>query len=121
MSVGRKILETAIALVAGSAVSAIVVIAQLPVPQGMSEFQASRLTGAFVLTVFGPFLLPWASGPQPLSPCVIAILVTTAIALVGVYGSWLYNEGSKALLATAAAIWCGVGGYSAWLAISGSI
>ena len=83
MSVGRKIFKTAVALVAGSAMSALVVLAQLPVPHGVSEFQVSRLIGAFVLSLLVSFLLPWASGPQPLPPFDIAILVTAVIAFVG--------------------------------------
>jgi hypothetical protein len=116
----RQVSLTLLALLIGAAVAAVVLWIKLPSPPGNPTllFFLFRLA---LLSLLGPITFVWAAGPHPLSLFVLtaAFAVPTIAAALIFFG--YFRKNSLVALVLAAVLWTGFGGYSAYLAATGSI
>jgi len=117
---GYRLLLALTGFMSGSMVAALFVYAALPSPSDAIELLAF-IGMLFVLCLTGPIIYAWAWGPGPMS----GVATSLAIALPLLSGMALhfgfFRAGSLKWLIGAVLIWAGFGGYSAYVAVSGSI
>lgn len=120
LPITRQILVMLLALLVGIAVAAVLVWLNLPSPPGNPNVLSFLLQLA-LMSFIGPAIFVWAAGPHPLSllSWAAAFLVPTMAAALIVFG--YIRKRSFAALFAGSALWSGFGGYSAYLAATGSI
>ncbi len=116
----KTLLQTALAFLVTAAVSALLVCGQLPGPATPIS-PLVYFAYVVVLVLLGPILFLWAWGPQPPSAMAIIALLLTWLVSGGLYYTWLTHRRSFARVVASAMVWSAFGGFSAYLAISGSI
>ncbi len=116
----RQVSLTLLALLIGATVAAVVLWIRLPSPPGNPTllFFLSKLA---LLSLVGPITFAWAAGPHPLSLfAMTAAFAVPTITIALIYFGYFRKKSSIALV-LAAVLWGGFGGYSAYLAATGSI
>ena len=103
-----------------TALAAIAVVTSLGGPPRNADWPAF-LGSTFVLSLLGPLLFAWAWGPGPMG----VVATTTAIffpalSLASLYFGFIKGR-SLLWLVVSATIWGAFGGFSAWVAITGSV
>ncbi len=119
MELLRRLIGTVLAFAAASAVAAIVVQSVLPSPSGGGGFAFFAAT--FGLTLLGPLLFAWAWGPSPMTPLAIGSAILIPLLSLGLAWLGLTRRRSLPWTLASALSWAAFGGFSAWVAISGSI
>lgn len=116
----RQIALTIAAFSVCALLSAILVWTKLPAPPGSPD-QLAFIAKLLLLCLLGPLTFVWAWGPQPLNLIALVSALFVPLLSITVLYFGYFRARSLILLATSAVIWCGFGGYSAYLAVSGSI
>lgn len=116
----RQLSLTLLALLIGAAVAAVVLWINLPFPPGNPSLLMFLLKLA-LLSLVGPITFAWAAGPQPLGLVALtAAFAVPTMAIALIYFGY-FRKKSRVALVLAATLWTGFGGFSAYLAATGSI
>ena len=112
-------LLTLAALLVGSALAALVVVILLPPPRDAATLEYFDFV--LLMTIVGPILFTWALGPGSRNVLELAIAVAVpAGAVAALYFGFIRGR-HLGWLAAFGVLWGGFGGFSAFVAISGSI
>lgn len=108
------------AFLAGAAIVALVLVFILPVPPTrISNF--ANFGQLLLLSLVGPILFAWAWGPAPMGMPGLIAAVAVPFASIAVLLVGFVRKRSYLALATAAALWSVFGGFTAFVAVTGSI
>lgn len=116
----RHFAHTIAAFLVGSALAGLVLVFILPVPPS----RISNLGNAgqlMVLSLAGPLLFAWAWGPAPLGMLGLLAAVAFPIASIVTLVLGFFRRNSYRALVCSALIWSIFGGFTAFLAATGSI
>jgi hypothetical protein len=116
----RHIAHAIAAFLVSAAVVALALVFLLPAPPTRTG-NFSSFGPLMVLTLLGPILFVWAWGPAPLG--ITGLLAAVAVPFASIATLFLGFVRRKSYLALicAAVMWSAFGGFSAFVAITGSI
>jgi hypothetical protein len=116
----RHITHAIVAFVVGSALAALLLVMILPVPPARVS-NLSNFGQLMALSLLGPILFPWAWGPAPLgTPWLLAAVAIPGVSVAVLWVGFFRNHSYPALICSTS-IWSGFGGFSAFVAVTGSI
>jgi di/tricarboxylate transporter len=108
------------AFLAGAAIVALVLALILPVPPtGIDNF--FNLVQLMLLTLGAPILFAWAWGPGPLGMTGLLAAIAIPLASIATLVLGFFRSKSYSALVIAAAVWSAFGGFSVFVAVTGSI
>jgi di/tricarboxylate transporter len=116
----RHIAQTIAAFVVGSALAALVLVFILPVPPSRTS-NLGNMGQLMVLSLVGPILFAWAWGPAPLSTIGLLAAVALPIASIATLFLGFFRAKSYLALVCSAFMWSTFGGFSAFVAVTGSM
>lgn len=117
---GFRTIATIVAFILACLLAAMTVMAVVGRPSGSISWLA-YLGSVFVLCLVGPPLFAWAMGPGAMGPLAILVAFLFPSLSLGILYFGFIRARSLRWLATSAAIWGAFGGFSAWVAIMGSV
>lgn len=108
------------AFLVGAAITATLLAFLLPVPPTRID-DFSHLGQLVLLSLGGPILFAWAWGPGPMGMAGILAAIAIPLASIATLLWGFFRRKSYTALAIAAAIWSVFGGFSVFVAVTGSI
>ncbi len=108
------------ALLLSVLIAALILVAVIGVNPEQGDMVA-YLGFVFVMCLLGPLLFAWAWGPGTIDP--IALVLAFGLPTLSMVAFYLgfVKARQPAWLMIAAVLWAGFGGFSAWVAITGSV
>jgi hypothetical protein len=108
------------AFLIGATVVALALVFILPVPPTRTS-NFSNFVQLIALSLVGPILFAWAWGPAPLSLAGLLAAVAIPFASIAILFLGFVRRKSYLALVCAAVMWSAFGGFSAFVAATGSI
>lgn len=116
----RSAIHAIAAFLGCAALAALVLVFILPVPPGRMS-NLSNFGQLMVLSLVAPILSPWAWGPAPLGVSVLLAAVAIPVASIATLLLGFFRKNSYFALVCASVIWSVFGGFTAFVAVTGSI
>lgn len=114
----RALLLWMLAVLSVCAIAAAGVFTAVPSPPGSQLVYFAKLV---ILCLVGPATFAWAWGPQPMSMLARGVAIAVPVLSMAVLMRALQRPRKTLLLAISAVLWGSLGGYSAYLATTGTI
>ena len=103
----------------GCVIAALIVQSALPAPNSGPSLQ--YLAVVFIYCILGPLFFAWAYGPGPMDPVSLVAAWTLPVVALTMFWLGFKRARSPAWILAGALLWSGFGGFSAYVAIAGSI